>query len=108
MMEKIKTVATDVDGTLTIDRNNYRLSLEATKAIRLLEQYGISVILISGNALPIIVALSRYMGTSGPVLGENGCIIYYNGRNIPVALESAEKAAKLIEMKCSKYVKTSW
>jgi len=40
----IKAVATDMDRTLTVIRNNYRLTIEATKAIRVLEEHGVPLI----------------------------------------------------------------
>jgi len=104
----IKAVATDIDGTLTVSRNNYKLAIEAIKAIRLLEEHGIPVILISGNALPIVVGLSRYIGTSGPVLGENGCVIFYKGRKYYVTRETARNVAEIVYKELKDYVIYSW
>jgi len=104
----IKAVATDIDGTLTISRNDYKLSLEAIEAIRALEKHCIPVILISGNALPVVIGLSRYLGTSGPVLGENGCLIFYKGRKYYLTKESAIETAKAISEKFKEYVEESW
>jgi len=88
----IKAVATDIDRTLTISGNNYKLTVEAVKAIRVLEEHGIPVILISGNSLPIVVGLRDI---SGPVLGENGCVIFYKGRKYYVTREMAKTLPKL-------------
>ncbi len=78
----IKLVASDIDGTLTEKRGSLILALEAIKAIRMLEKSGIRVSLISGNSLPITAGLARYVGASGPSIGENGCLILYNGELI--------------------------
>ncbi|MCE4629472.1 MAG: HAD hydrolase family protein [Desulfurococcales archaeon] len=65
---RIQMIATDVDGTLTIRRGELLLSLEAVRAIRELEENGITVSLVSGNSLPITAGLARYIGAKGPVI----------------------------------------
>ena len=72
-LREIKVVVTDVDGTLT--DNKHIISVKAIEAIRRLERKGIKVILVSGNALPILGTLARYLGTCGYVIAENGCVI---------------------------------
>lgn len=72
----IKAIAVDIDGTLTgADR---RMNLEAVKILRKTETQGIKVIIASGNVLPIARALSTWLGASGPVIAENGGIVFYN------------------------------
>ena len=105
---KIKAIITDVDGTLTINREDYRLEIDAIKAIRKAEGYGIPVVLVSGNALPVVVSISRYVGTTGPVVGENGCLIFYKGKIINVATFSAKEAAEAILKKFREYIEQSW
>jgi len=87
----IKAVATDIDRTLTISGNNYKLTVEAVKAIRVLEEHGIPVILISGNSLPIVVGLRDI---SGPVLGENGCVIFYKKVENTMLQEKRQKRCR--------------
>jgi len=70
---KIKVVATDIDGTLT--DNKYYLNIKAINAIRELEALGIKVVLVTGNSFPAASTLAHYIGTSGPVVAENGCVI---------------------------------
>jgi hypothetical protein len=63
-----------VDGTLTnADR---RLDPSAIEWTRRLERRGIPVILATGNVLPIALALHRSLGLSGPIVAENGGMIY--------------------------------
>jgi len=70
----LRVVVTDVDGTLTdADR---RLDPRAVKQVRALELRGIPVALATGNVLPIALGLHRSLGLSGPVVAENGGIIY--------------------------------
>lgn len=83
-MPRYRMVASDVDGTLTERRGNLLISLEAVRAIRLLEQAGIRVSLVSGNSLPITAGLARYIGATGPSVAENGCTVFYQGRIIHV------------------------
>jgi phosphoglycolate phosphatase (TIGR01487 family) len=68
----VKVVAADVDGTLT-EGISFLLDVDAIKALRELEKNGIKVILVSGNSRPITLTLKRYLGTSAPVVFENGC-----------------------------------
>ena len=79
-MARLKLVATDVDGTITIRRGSLLLSIEAVEAIRKLERNGILVSLVSGNSVPVTAGLSRYVGASGPSVAENGCVVFMNGR----------------------------
>jgi phosphoglycolate phosphatase (TIGR01487 family) len=76
MMENgIRALVTDIDGSITDPTR--KISLVAATALRILEERGITVILASGNVLPIAYGLAAFIGCSGPVIAENGGIIYY-------------------------------
>jgi phosphoglycolate phosphatase len=70
----LRAVVTDVDGTLT-DQDR-RLDPEAVRWVRRLETRGVPVILATGNVLPIALAIHRSLGLSGPIVAENGGLIY--------------------------------
>lgn len=72
-LNRIRALATDVDGTIT-DKNK-KLSLKAVKKIRELEELGISVILITGHVFPVVSGLADYIQTSGPVVAEGGAVV---------------------------------
>jgi phosphoglycolate phosphatase len=72
---RLRAVVTDVDGTLT-DRRR-RLDPGALRWVRRLEDHGIPVVLATGNVLPIALALHRSLGLSGPIVAENGGILYH-------------------------------
>ncbi len=72
----IKAVATDIDGTLTNDKRI--IPIQVISALRKLENKGIKVMLVSGNTLPVALGMKILIGLSGPVIGENGGIIFYN------------------------------
>jgi phosphoglycolate phosphatase (TIGR01487 family) len=72
--EGLRAVVTDIDGTLT-DRHR-RLDPGAVEAVRYLEAHGVPVILATGNVLPIALALYRSLGLSGPIVAENGGLLY--------------------------------
>lgn len=72
--KRYRAVVTDVDGTLT-DRDR-RLDPSALDAVRTLEARGFPVILATGNVLPIALALYRFLGLSGPIVAENGGLVY--------------------------------
>jgi phosphoglycolate phosphatase len=75
-------VVTDVDGTLT-DRDR-RLDFDAVQVIRRLTEAGIPVVLATGNVLPIALALHRFLGLNGPIVAENGGVLYrrVDGRDV--------------------------
>jgi phosphoglycolate phosphatase (TIGR01487 family) len=73
-----KAVATDIDATLT-DPSRL-IDLEAIKAIREVEESGIPVMLVSGNILWTVQSLSRYIGTTGPLIAENGAVVMYGDK----------------------------
>ncbi len=83
----------DIDGTLT-DRRR-RLDLELIAVLRDLEEAGYMVGLASGNVLPTVVSLARFIGCSGPSIAENGGVIQVDGRITvlaePPELETAQQ-----------------
>ncbi len=83
-----RAVVTDVDGTLT-DRDR-RLDPGAVRWVRRLEAHGIPVVLATGNVLPIALALYRSLGLSGPIVAENGGIVY---RRTPDRRDEVERLA---------------
>ncbi len=73
---RYRAIAVDIDGTLTDD--DLVLDLEAARALKELKSIGFEIILCSGNVLPIAYALSFYLGIRGPIVAENGGVIYNN------------------------------
>lgn len=69
-----RAVVTDVDGTLT--DGDRHLDTRAVEMVRRLEGRGFPVILATGNVLPIALALHRSLGLSGPIVAENGGLLY--------------------------------
>ena len=106
MTVAIRLVAADIDGTITVRRGSLLLSQEAMIAIRLLEEAGIRVSLISGNSLPVTAGLARYVGAKGPSAGENGCVIFHNGQVIHVC--KGKPPNDLVEKLVELGFKESW
>jgi hypothetical protein len=70
---KIAALAIDLDGTITdADR---RLNLEAVRRIRVIEARGVPVVLATGNVLCYAEAASVLIGTTGPLIAENGGLV---------------------------------
>lgn len=109
-IRKVKLVLCDVDGTLTIDRNTYLLHPEVINYIRYLEKNCVKVGLISGNTLPILSGIARYIGCTGGVAGENGSIVHYKDEIIIVCpkCSSVMKLAEIISRKLNGIAKRSW
>lgn len=73
-----RAVVCDVDGTITFkDRHIDPVAIEALRAV---EAAGVPVVLATGNVLPIAYALSYLIGTSGPIVAENGGLLYFRGQ----------------------------
>lgn len=74
----IKVIATDIDGTITDLQR--RINIEVLSAFRKAEGKGIKIILVSGNVLPVTLAYKTFIGTSGPIIAENGGILLFNNQ----------------------------
>ena len=108
-MAKYRLAAFDIDGTLTVSRNTVMLDLGALSSLRDLEKNGIHVVLVSSNMIPAVAALKKYIGLSGPAIGETGCIIYWGGDDFEVLTKySAGKIYEKVLEKYSLYVYGSW
>ena len=68
----------DLDGTLTLSRNTYELSLEALAALRRARDAGIRIVLATANGLDFALTVARYLGIRD-VIAENGCFVYLDG-----------------------------
>ncbi len=66
-------VAMDIDGTIT--KPDRKIDIDAVKAITRLESNNIPVILATGNVMCFTETVSTLLGTSGPLIAENGGII---------------------------------
>ena len=65
----------DVDGTLTDSQR--RMDFGALRAIRSLSDRGVPVIFATGNVLPVVLGLYRFLGLSTPIIAENGGLVYF-------------------------------
>lgn len=71
----IRAIAVDIDGTLTDMQR--RLDWDAVIALRAAEQAGIPVILATGNVIPAVKTIQHCIGTTGPIVCENGGTLYW-------------------------------
>jgi hypothetical protein len=89
---------TDVDGTLTDEGR--RLDPVAVRSVRRVEDRGFPVVLATGNVLPIALALYRSLGLSGPIVAENGGLLYRkdaDGRDVVARLADPLVAREAFE-----------
>jgi len=69
----VKVISVDIDGTITYpDR---RLHEDALRAIRKAEELGVRVMLVTGNTAGFAMGASILIGTSGPIIAEDGGIV---------------------------------
>jgi len=69
----IRAFAIDIDGTMTF--KDRRLDLKAVEAVRRAEAADVQVILATGNILPFAEAAAIMLGTSGPIIAEDGGVV---------------------------------
>ena len=110
---KPKAVAVDIDGTIT--DSNKRIHLGAIKALRDLEKSGIPVIIATGNVRGITYGLWRFIGASGPMVCENGGVVWHPDWDKPIvrangrrAKECAQKMAEDIEIDAEGITTNTW
>jgi hypothetical protein len=66
----LKALLTDVDGTIT--DSSRRINTTAIEEIRSLQDYGVEVVLASGNTACFMDAICKMVGTRGTFIAENG------------------------------------
>ncbi len=103
-------VFTDIDGTLTTDRQSSVLDDAALRALRELVKSGYAVIMVSGNSLPVVRGLSLYLGLGGLAIGENGAVLF-DGHKVIIECERCEKIkeiAKVLVQGAKGFLEESW
>lgn len=83
-----RLVAVDIDGTLTDEKK--RLDLTAVTALRDLEEAGIPVVLCTGNTRAIAYGLWRFIGLSGPMVCENGGVVWFGDDDLVLRADGKE------------------
>lgn len=74
----IKAIVSDIDGTITNDKK--LVQPVAVTALRKVQNQGITVMIASGNVLPVSYGLVSYLGTEGPIIAENGGLVSFQER----------------------------
>lgn len=108
VLKNIKAVSCDLDGTITEYRGTYLLSIDALIALRKLEENNIKVILNTGNPVPVVIKFPMYFGTTGPVIAENGCFIYYKKKVIANTDINTTPAKNIILEKYGNILEEHW
>jgi phosphoglycolate phosphatase (TIGR01487 family) len=70
-----KAVVCDVDGTIT--NSSKMIQTLGIEVLRQAQDKGCTVMLASGNVLPVVYGLSTFIGLRGPVVAENGGVVSY-------------------------------
>ncbi len=70
----IRFIAVDIDGTLTF--RNRKLDIAGVSALRKAEDSGLPVVLATGNVLAFAETAATLLGTSGPLIAEDGGIVF--------------------------------
>lgn len=72
--KKVALVAVDIAGTLTDEKR--RIYPEVIYSLRKLESSRIPVSIVTGNSFMAAYKLAQYFGLTGPIVAENGAIVY--------------------------------
>jgi len=91
-----KAVAVDIDGTIT--DSNKAIHLGAIAALRRLEDAGIAVILATGNIRAITYGLWRFIGATGPMVCENGGVVWHPDWGEPIVRADGARARSAGQM----------
>ena len=70
----IEAMAIDIDGTMTY--KDRRLDVAAVDAVRKAEAASLPVVLATGNVICFAEAAAILLGTSGPIIAEDGGIVF--------------------------------
>jgi phosphoglycolate phosphatase len=89
----LRAIVTDIDGTLTDSRRV--LDLEVVALLRAAEAQGIPVALATGNVLPIAMAIHRSIGLTGPIVAEDGGLLYDLVDGVPTVDRCADRRVAL-------------
>ncbi len=98
-----RAVFTDIDGTLT-DRER-RMDLGAVRALAKLREERVPVVFATGNVLPVVLGLQRFLGLKGPIIAENGGLVYFSEERIvrlarrTTALKAYAKARRTLDVR---------
>lgn len=92
----IRAIALDIDGTITHD--NRQLDLRAVEPIRKAEELGIPVCLATGNVLCFAETTATLLGSSGPMIVEDGGIVFVQETRREYQLGSVEEVDRGIEV----------
>jgi phosphoglycolate phosphatase len=95
-----KAIAVDINGTIT--DSDKEIHLGAIAALREIESLGIPIILTTGNVRAITYGLWRFIGASGPMVCENGGVIWHPKWDAPMVRADgarAREAALMLEEK---------
>ncbi len=95
-----KAIACDIDGTLT--DQDHLLSLEALTMMRTAERAGLIIILSSARTRLELRMVSSLFGATGPVVAENGGIVWYRSTGEEKVLGNLGKAQEAYEAASSR------
>ena len=70
----IRAIAIDIDGTMT--SSDRKIDVAAIGAVRKAEAAGLQVVLSTGNILPFAEGIATMLGTSGPLIAEDGGVVF--------------------------------
>ncbi len=94
----IKAITLDIDGTITDEKR--QLDVNAIEPIRSAEASGIKICLATGNILCFARTAAVLLGTSGPLIAEDGGIVFDQSSEKEYLLGDSKelnKAVKILE-----------
>ncbi len=93
---KPKVITVDIDGTLT--NSDKKINTSAIEGLRKLESAGFPIILATGNVRAITYGLWRFIGLSGPMVCENGGVVWHPDWDEPIVRADGFRAKQAANM----------
>lgn len=90
-----RVLVVDLDGTLTLSRTTYELSVEALAALRRVRDAGVRVVLATANGLDFALTVARYLGIRD-VIAESGCLVYLDGSTYELCSGDMSEVDRLV------------
>jgi phosphoglycolate phosphatase len=89
----VRALAIDLDGTITgADR---RVFPPVVDALQRLNRRGVPIVIATGNVLPIALSVYRLLGLTGPIIAENGGLVYETHTGSITITRLADRAVAL-------------
>ncbi|MEM2185952.1 MAG: phosphoglycolate phosphatase [Thermofilaceae archaeon] len=106
-MGRISCLAVDLDGTLTDEKGVIRH--EVVRALEMLRERGVSVLIVSGASYPAVSTLAYYLPVTRLAVAENGGVVgFRSDYRLLAPIEDREAILKIVGEELNGVLLNSW